>query len=124
MGAFAHIVGFRDDRTSALHIHPEIARPLNPDDRGGPELRFRFYAAKPGFYRLFVQVQRNGQSEFVPFVLNIPLGKMPSDWEKNNCSSGKSGPTVFDYGIRITKTTLRQQRARAAHRCKDDGNPS
>ena len=29
MGAFAHIVGFRDDRTSALHIHPEIARPLN-----------------------------------------------------------------------------------------------
>ena len=124
MGAFAHIVGFRDDRTSALHIHPELARPLHPNDRGGPDLRFRFYAAKPGFYRLFVQVQRNGQSEFVPFALNIPLGKMPSEWEKNNCSSGKSSPTVFDYGIRITKTTLRQQRARAAHRCKDDGNPS
>lgn len=124
MGAFAHIVGFRDDRTSALHIHPEIARTLNPGDRGGPDLRFRFYAAKPGFYRLFVQVQRNGQSEFVPFALNVPLGKMPSEWEKNNCSSGKSGPTVFDYGIRITKTTLRQQRARAAHRCKNDGNPS
>jgi hypothetical protein len=124
MGAFAHIVGFRDDRTSALHIHPEIARPLSPEDRGGPDLRFRFYAAKPGFYRLFVQVQRNGQSEFVPFALNIPLGKMPSEWEKNNCSSGKSGPTVFDYGIRITKTTLRQQRARAAHRCKNDGNTS
>jgi hypothetical protein len=99
MGAFVHIVGFRDDRTSALHIHPEVARALTAVDRGGPDLQFRFYAAKPGFYRLFVQVQRNGVQEFVSFALNVPLGKMPSDWEKNNCSSGKSGPTVLDYGI-------------------------
>ena len=111
MGAFAHIVGFRDDRTSALHIHPEMARPLSVVDRGGPDLQFRFYAAKPGFYRLFVQVQRNGVPEFVSFALNVPLGKMPSGWEKNNCSSGKSSPTVLDYGIRITQTTLRQRRS-------------
>jgi hypothetical protein len=89
MGAFAHIVGFSENRTSALHIHPEIAGPLTASDRGGPDLYFRFYAARPGFYRLFVQIQRNGAAEFVPFALNVALGKMPSGWEKNNCSRTK-----------------------------------
>lgn len=85
MGAFAHIVGFHEDRTSALHIHPETARPLIPSDRGGPDLHFRFYAAKPGFYRLFVQVQRAGGQEFVPFNLNVVKGTMPAGWENTNC---------------------------------------
>ena len=87
MGAFAHIVGFGEDRTSALHIHPETARPLTASDRGGPDLYFRFYVALPGFYRLFVQVQREGVEQFVPFDLNVIPGKMPSGWEKNSCST-------------------------------------
>jgi len=89
MGAFAHIVGFREDRTSALHIHPEAPRPLTAAERGGPDLYFRFYAARPGFYRLFVQIQREGAVEFVPFALNVAPGKMPSGWERNNCSRTK-----------------------------------
>ncbi|HEY2710941.1 MAG TPA: hypothetical protein VGI60_00380 [Chthoniobacterales bacterium] len=124
MGAFAHIVGFRDDRTTALHIHPEIARPLLPEDRGGPDLHFRFYAAKPGFYRLFVQVQRNGQQGFAPFNINVAEGPLLPGMQKYNCSSGASSPKVCDYGIRITKITLPKQCAGTAHRCEDDGDPS
>lgn len=93
MGAFAHIVGFREDRTSALHIHPETARPLTASDRGGPDLYFRFYAAQPGFYRLFVQIQRDGTEEFVPFALNVIPGKTPSGWERNNCSRTRRMPS-------------------------------
>jgi hypothetical protein len=124
MGAFAHIVGFREDRTTALHIHPEIARPLTPEDRGGPDLHFRFYAAKSGFYRLFVQVQRNGEQEFAPFNINVAQGPLPAGMQKNNCSSGRSSPTVCDYGIRITEITLPKRCAGTAHRREDDGNPS
>jgi hypothetical protein len=124
MGAFAHIVGFREDRTTALHIHPELARPLMPGDRGGPDLHFRFYATKAGFYRLFVQVQRNGIQEFARFAVNVALGQPPPGWEKNNCSSGRSRPTVSFYGIRITEITLPKRRVGTAHRCKDDGDPS
>jgi hypothetical protein len=124
MGAFAHIVGFREDRTTALHIHPEITRPLAPEDRGGPDLHFRFYAAKAGFYRLFVQVQRNGAQEFAPFNINVAEGPLPPGAQKNNCSSGRSSPKVCDYGIRITEITLPKRCTGTAHRCEDDGNPS
>lgn len=109
MGTFAHIVGFRDDRTTALHIHPEIAGPPpKEEDRGGPDLYFRFYAAKPGFYRLFAQIQRHGEQEFPSFTINVAQGPMPPDWQKYNCSSGRSSPKVFHYGIRITQITLRK----------------
>jgi Heavy metal binding domain len=124
MGAFAHIVGFREDRTTALHIHPEITRPLVPEDRGGPDMHFRFYAAKPGFYRLFVQVQRNGQQEFAPFNINVAEGPLLPGMQKNNCSSGRSSPKVCHYGIRITEITLPKRCTGTAHRCEDDGNPS
>ncbi len=106
MGTFAHIVGFRDDRTTALHIHPEIAGPLKGGERGGPDLHFRFYAAKPGFYRLFAQIQRQGEQEFPSFSINVAQGSLPPDWQKNSCSSGPSRPKVFPYGIRITQITL------------------
>lgn len=124
MGAFAHIVAFREDRTTALHIHPEIARPLAASDRGGPDLHFRFYAVKPGFYRLFVQVQRDGVQEFASFAVNVALGPMPPGSEKNNCSSGKSSPTVFHYGIRTTQITLPKRRTGTAYRREDDGDSS
>jgi hypothetical protein len=124
MATFAHIVGFREDRTTALHIHPEIAAPPQRDDRGGPDLHFRFYAAKPGFYRLFAQIQRHGEQEFPSFTINVAQGPMPPGWQKNNCSSGRSRPTVFTYGIRITEITLPERCAGTAHRCENDGNPS
>jgi hypothetical protein len=54
MGAFAHLVGFHENHTDVLHIHPEASQSPAPTDRGGPELHFRLYATIPGFFRLFV----------------------------------------------------------------------
>jgi hypothetical protein len=52
-------------------MHPIEARRLGPDDRGGPELRFRIFAPTPGYYRLFLQVQIDGRSRFVPFGIDV-----------------------------------------------------
>jgi len=71
MGAFAHLVGFHEDRRTILHMHPLESRRLAPEDRGGPDLSFRIYAETPGYYRLFLQVQVGGQSKFVPFGLEV-----------------------------------------------------
>ena len=66
MGAYAHIVGFYEDRQTVLHIHPEGEEPQSADERGGPSFGFRFYAPKPGFIRLYVQVQIDGKQVFAP----------------------------------------------------------
>ena len=71
MGAFAHLVGFREDRKAVLHMHPIEARRLAPEDRGGPELSFRIFAESPGYYRLFLQVQIEGRPRFVPFGIEV-----------------------------------------------------
>ena len=71
MEAFAHLVGFNEDKETVLHLHP-IGAPLrNANERGGPELDFKIYASKPGFVRLFAQVQVGGKQVFVPFQLEI-----------------------------------------------------
>jgi hypothetical protein len=71
MEAFAHLVAFHADCKTVLHIHPKGTRRLTSNDRGGPELEFQFYSPKPGFYRLFVQTQINGQQSFAPFGLVV-----------------------------------------------------
>ncbi len=71
MAAYAHLVGFNEDKETVLHMHPTGAPVTNPDERGGPELDFKIYATKPGFVRLFCQVQVNGRQVFVPFNLSV-----------------------------------------------------
>lgn len=71
MGMFAHIAGFNEDFKTVLHMHPRGTKLLSPTDRGGPELEFILYATKPGFYRLFAQVQVGGISKFAPFGITI-----------------------------------------------------
>ena len=71
MGTFAHLVAFHEDRRTVLHIHPYGVEPQTPADRGGPLMVFRFYAPKPGFYRLYAQVQIGGVARFAPFGLNV-----------------------------------------------------
>jgi hypothetical protein len=71
MGAFAHLVGFHQDHQTVVHMHPLQSAALEPEDRGGPDLEFQIYVDKPGFYRLFLQVQVEGKSKFVPFGIRV-----------------------------------------------------
>ena len=75
MGAFLHLVGFHESRTTALHVHPGTSRTPGSKDRGGPDLYFRLFAPWPGFFRLFVQVQRDGVQQFASFGLNVAPGQ-------------------------------------------------
>ena len=71
MATFAHLAGFNQDYQTVLHIHPSGAPVLDPAARGGPELKFQIYALRPGFVRLFAQVQIGGRSRFAPFGIQI-----------------------------------------------------
>ena len=71
MNAFAHLVGFNEDYKTVMHMHPKGPPVLDPAARGGPELEFQIYALRPGFVRLFAQVQIEGRSRFAPFGLQI-----------------------------------------------------
>ncbi|MEA3189057.1 MAG: hypothetical protein QOD99_2887 [Chthoniobacter sp.] len=71
MAAYAHLVGFCDDFSTVLHLHPKGAPPQNPADRGGPELEFTFFALRAGFVRLFAQVQVGGISKLAPLGVNV-----------------------------------------------------
>jgi hypothetical protein len=71
MAAFAHLVGFNEDGETVLHMHPIGAPILNESDRGGPELEFKIYATRPGFTRLFAQVQIGGRQVFAPFGVQV-----------------------------------------------------
>jgi hypothetical protein len=77
MDAYAHLVGFHENHTTVLHIHPETSQPPAPNDRGGPDLHFRLFAPIPGFFRMFVQVQRDGVQQFASFGLNVAPGTTP-----------------------------------------------
>jgi hypothetical protein len=71
MAAFAHLVGFNEDRETVLHMHPIGAPIADEQARGGPELEFKIYATRPGFVRLFCQVQIAGRQIFVPFAVEV-----------------------------------------------------
>ena len=71
MATFAHLVGFNEDYQTVLHMHPKGPPVLDATARGGPELEFQIYALKPGFVRLFAQVQIGGVSKFAPFGIRI-----------------------------------------------------
>src|SRR5262249_55491881 len=71
MATFAHIVGFNEDHQTIMHIHPAGAPVLDPNARGGPDLDFQIYALKPGFVRLYAQVQIGGENKFAPFGVEI-----------------------------------------------------
>jgi hypothetical protein len=71
MAAFAHIVGFNEDYKTVMHMHPKGPPVLNPDARGGPELEFQIYALRPGFVRLFAQVQIAGEQELARFGIRV-----------------------------------------------------
>jgi hypothetical protein len=70
MGAFAHIVGFLDDRQTMIHVHSH-GDPPHELSRSGPEVPFRFTAPKSGFLKVFVQTQVGGNVLLARFGLPV-----------------------------------------------------
>jgi len=72
MGARGHMVAFDAERKGFAHMHPvdEIveAKQSNASDS---ELAFLFNVPNPGWYRLFAQVQVEGQEVFGAFDLKV-----------------------------------------------------
>jgi hypothetical protein len=78
MGAFGHFVGFRDDFSTVLHIHPVGPALIAPDALGGPDLPFYFRSNRPGLVRFFAQVKIAGKDLFPRFVINVePVQRLP-----------------------------------------------
>ncbi|MES2310291.1 MAG: hypothetical protein V4507_15665, partial [Verrucomicrobiota bacterium] len=71
MGAYAHLVGFGEDRKTIVHIHPMGAEPTKNSDRGNGQLQFHLQPDKAGTMRLFAQVQIGGVNKFAPFTLEV-----------------------------------------------------
>lgn len=74
MGAFAHVVGFMDDRNTVIHVHSH-GEPPHELSRSGPEVPFRFIAPKSGFLKFFVQTQVNGNVMLAKFGFPVEQGK-------------------------------------------------
>ena len=56
---------------SVLQMKREGRAGFDRAARGGPELEFQIYALRPGFVRLFAQVQIGGVQKFAPFGIEI-----------------------------------------------------
>jgi len=70
MGAFAHIIGFMDDRHTMIHVHSH-GEPPHELSRSGPEVPFRLIAPKKGFLKLFIQTQMNGNIVLAKFGFQV-----------------------------------------------------
>lgn len=71
MGAFAHVVGFTEDYSSVLHVHPMGKEPSSESERGGPKLEFHIEPDKAGFVKLFAQVRIGGKDIYAPFGITV-----------------------------------------------------
>lgn len=71
MGAFAHVVGFTEDYSSVLHVHPMGKEPSSESERGGPMLEFHIEPEKAGFVKLFAQVRIGEKDIFAPFGVTV-----------------------------------------------------
>jgi hypothetical protein len=71
MGTFGHFVGFCDDFSTVLHIHPVGSAIESPEATGGPELSFYFRSNKPSVVRFFAQVRIGGRELFPRFIVRV-----------------------------------------------------
>jgi len=72
MGNFAHFVAFHEDLQTVFHLHAAgIKDVVDPALRSGPEVQLYFPGFKPGYVRLFAQVQIDGQVITAPFGFQV-----------------------------------------------------
>ena len=62
LGAWAHLLAVSQDTVDLIHAHPAIAD-------GGPQVQVNRIFPRPGMYRIWVQVQREGVVNTVPFTI-------------------------------------------------------
>lgn len=71
MGAYAHLVGFYENRKTIAHIHPMGKEPEKESDRGDGVLTFHFKPQRAGFVNFFAQVLIDGKMRFIPFGYEV-----------------------------------------------------
>jgi len=71
MGALAHLAAFDQERNGYAHLHPAATVSAQEGNPRAPELSFAFNTGTPGRYRVWAQVQLDGQQRFVPFDLEV-----------------------------------------------------
>jgi hypothetical protein len=64
LGAWAHMFSASEDLVDMIHAHPAIAD-------GGPLIQMNVIFPRPGMYRTWVQVQREGKVNTVAFTIPV-----------------------------------------------------
>ncbi len=64
LGAWAHLLAVSSDLIDTVHSHPFLAD-------GGADMQFNLFFARPGIYRLWLQLQRRGVVNTVSFTLIV-----------------------------------------------------
>jgi len=67
LGAWGHALIVSGDLADAVHSHP--VTPLSSP--GGPRIFFSQRFPRPGFYRMWVQLQRRGEVVTIPFTVDV-----------------------------------------------------
>ena len=72
LGAWGHTLLISEDTLSVVHAHPVELVPLDdPAARGGPVITFKALFPKPGPYRMWAQMQRQGEVVTAMFTVNV-----------------------------------------------------
>ena len=64
LGAWAHMLAASGDLVDMVHAHPAIAD-------GGPRIQMNVIFPRPGMYRVWIQTQRNGRVNTIPFTVPV-----------------------------------------------------
>jgi hypothetical protein len=64
LGAWAHLLAVSGDLIDTMHSHPFLAE-------GGESMQFNLYFARPGMYRVWLQVQRKGVVNTAAFTIPV-----------------------------------------------------
>ncbi len=71
MGAWGHLVAFDPARSGFAHLHPLTPYIAGQTLRPPEALDFSFLPDRPGKYRLWAQVNVDGQDRFAPFDVKV-----------------------------------------------------
>ncbi|MGZ6791446.1 MAG: hypothetical protein ACXVFV_00735 [Mycobacteriales bacterium] len=69
LDSFAHLTAVHAGDLAYQHVHPQLT--AKAGERGGPELPFTVELPEPGRWKLFLQVQRGGRLQLLPFVVTV-----------------------------------------------------